>query len=124
MDNELIDYLSEVLLPIGRVRSKRMFGGVGIYINDLFCAIIIDGSLYFKGDEVNEADFFAAKCPPFTYDKDGSVVAMRYYKMPDEAMDDAIEMCRWAKLGLGAALRKAARPKRISKPKPKPKAQI
>ncbi len=36
---------------MGQVRSKRMFGGVGLYINELFCAIIVDDCLYFKGDE-------------------------------------------------------------------------
>lgn len=122
MSSHFIDYLAEILAPLGSVRSKRMFGGVGVYIGDLFCAIIVDDSLYFKGDDENEAEFAAAGCPAFTYEKDGVVHAMRYYRTPDAAMDEAEEMRRWARLGLAAALRKAAgsqaKPKRSRAAKP------
>lgn len=111
MPTDFIEYLTEILAPLGSVRSKRMFGGVGIYIDNLFCAIIVDDVLYFKGDDDNEDQFDASKCPPFTYEKNGSTFSMRYYRVPDEAMDDAGEMLRWARLGLAAALRKPAKPK-------------
>jgi DNA transformation protein len=111
ISSDFIDYVSELLTPLGSVRSKRMFGGVGIYINELFCAIIIDDALYFKGDEINEAEFHASDCVPFTYEKQGVAQTMRYYRVPEEAMDNAQEMMHWARLGLAAALRKAATPK-------------
>jgi DNA transformation protein len=117
MSSDFIDYITELLTPLGHVRSKRMFGGSGIYINDLFCALVIDDILYFKGDDQNEGEFSAAGCPPFTYEKVGSTVSIRYYRAPEEAMDNPMEMARWARLGMAAALRKAAaadaKPKRI-----------
>jgi len=42
MASDFIDYLPEVLQALGQVRSKRMFGGTGTYINKLFCALIAD----------------------------------------------------------------------------------
>ena len=111
MSSDFIDYLTDVLAPLGSVRGKRMFGGVGIYIDNLFCAIIVDDYLYFKGDDINEAQFVASNCPAFTYEKNGVDFSMRYYRVPDEALDDAQEMLRWARLGLEAALRKVAKPK-------------
>ncbi len=108
MASDFIDYVTELLAPIGSVRCKRMFGGTGIYINELFCAIVADDTLYFKGDAQNEAEFTAAGCPPFTYLKDGAEFAMRYYRVPEEALDNSNEMMRWARLGLAAALRKSA----------------
>lgn len=110
MSSDFIDYLSEVLAPLGSVHGKRMFGGLGIYIDNSFCAIVVDDTLYFKGDDENESQFIASKCPPFTYEKNGVDFSMRYYRVPDEAMDDAEEMLRWARLGLAAALRKMAKP--------------
>ncbi|HJU99091.1 MAG TPA: TfoX/Sxy family protein [Burkholderiaceae bacterium] len=107
---DFLSYLADVLAPLGSVRSKRMFGGVGIYIDELFCAIIDDDCLYFKADDDNEAQFLAARCAPFTYQKQGDVCALRYYRVPDEAMDDASDMLRWARLGMAAALRKQAQP--------------
>jgi DNA transformation protein len=115
MTSDFVDYVNELLAPLGSVRSKRMFGGVGIYINDLFCAIIADDCLYFKGDDENGAEFAAARCMPFTYEKGGVVHSMRYYRAPEEAMDNPTEMIRWARLGLAAALRKTANPKLKSK---------
>lgn len=115
MSSDFIAYLAEVLAPLGSVRSKRMFGGVGVYIDDLFCAIIADDCLYFKGDEANEAEFVTAGCPPFTYEREGISYAMRYYRVPEATMDEPAEMLRWARLGLAAALRKAAHPKAKSK---------
>lgn len=111
MSSDFIDYLSDVLAPLGSVRGKRMFGGIGIYIDNLFCAIIVNDYLYFKGDDANEAQFISRKCPAFTYEKNGVDFSMRYYRVPDEALDDANEMLRWARLGLEAALRKVAKPK-------------
>lgn len=107
MPSDFLDYLTEVLTPLGSVRSKRMFGGIGIYIDDLFCAIVIDDCLYFKGDDINEAEFSAKKCMPFSYEKNGVVYSIKYYRVPDEAMDDNEEMLHWARLGIAAALRKA-----------------
>lgn len=107
---DFLSYLADVLAPLGSARSKRMFGGVGIYIDELFCAIIDDDCLYFKADDDNEAQFLAARCAPFTYQKQGETCALRYYRVPDEALDDASEMLRWARLGMAAALRKQAQP--------------
>jgi DNA transformation protein len=111
MASDFIDYLVDVLAPLGSVRSKRMFGGVGVYIDGLFCAIVVDDCLYFKGDDENEPEFAAANCLPFTYaNKEGGVYSMRYYRVPDEAMDDQAVMLHWARLGLAAALRKTVKP--------------
>jgi DNA transformation protein len=112
MASDFMDYLKELLSPLGSVRSKRMFGGEGIYINDVFCAIVVDEVLYFKGDHDNAAEFGAAGCPAFTYQREGVEYSMGYYRVPDEAMDNSSEMARWAKLGLAAALRKATDPKK------------
>jgi len=120
MSSDFIDYINELLAPLGHVRSKRMFGGTGIYINDLFCALVIDEILYFKGDEQNEAEFRAAGCAPFTYEKIGSTVSIRYYRAPEEALDNPMEMAQWARLGMAAALRKSA--KTDAKPKRTPAA--
>ncbi|HEY8025990.1 MAG TPA: TfoX/Sxy family protein [Burkholderiaceae bacterium] len=110
MSSDFANYVKELLAPLGQVRSKKMFGGAGIYINDLFCALVIDDTLYFKGDDQNEEEFAAGGCPPFVYKhKDGRAVSVRYYRPPEEAMDNPMEMARWARLGMAAALRKSAK---------------
>lgn len=110
MSAEFIDYIAEQLRPLGNLRSKRMFGGVGIYIDGLFCAFVADEMLYFKADALSVEKFQKAGCKPFTYAKDGVEHAMQYYRIPDQALDSADELIGWARLGMEAALRKASRP--------------
>jgi hypothetical protein len=44
-------YCAELLAPLGEVRAKRMFGGYGLYVDDVFIAIVSGDALYMKVDE-------------------------------------------------------------------------
>ncbi|MFI4940610.1 MAG: TfoX/Sxy family protein [Burkholderiales bacterium] len=118
MSADFVDYVKELMAPMGPVRSKRMFGGFGIYINELFCAITIDDCLYFKVDDLNQAQFTKIGSVPFTYEKGGKTQSLHYYRAPEEALDNPSEMARWATLGMAAALRKAVNPKPAPKKMP------
>lgn len=54
----------EMLSPLGPVRTRRMFGGQGIYVDGVFAALIIDSQLYLKTDDVTRDRFVAAGCTP------------------------------------------------------------
>ena len=104
----------ELLAPLGTVRSRRMFGGHGFYVDDLFVALIAFGRLYLKSDERSRGRFEAAGCQPFVYDGKGKPVTMGYFTVPDEAMESSHAMGPWARLAIAAALRA-----RAAKPAPK-----
>ena len=42
------EYLLEILSPAGALRTKKMFGGVGIYCNDIFIGMLNDDKLFLK----------------------------------------------------------------------------
>jgi len=90
------------------VRSKRMFGGHGLYIEDLFVAIVFQQRLYLKVDDESRARFEAAHCVPFVYDAKGKRMTMGYCSAPDEAMESPAAMQPWARLAVEAALRARA----------------
>ncbi|WP_443747581.1 TfoX/Sxy family protein [Asticcacaulis solisilvae] len=70
-------YLADCLAPWGEIRLKRMFGGMGVYRDGLFFALIDNGVVYFKVDDTTRPDFEAASSEPFSYPhKDGQIVAM------------------------------------------------
>lgn len=102
---EYLDYIQELLAPLGAIRARRMFSGAGFYCEDLFFALVIDDVLYLKTDEHNRADFEQAGSEPFRYESDGKQVTMGYYRAPDEAMDSPALMLPWARGALAAALR-------------------
>lgn len=99
----------ELLAPHGNVRSRRMFGGHGLYVDSLFIALIGGDRLYLKADDTSRAAFERAGCAPFTYQRSGgAAVALGYWSAPDEALDAPQQMAPWARLALAAALRAQA----------------
>lgn len=98
----------ELLAPLGSVRARAMFGGQGLYVDDLFTALIARGELYLKVDDTTQARFEAAGCQPFTVEmKDGRPTSMRYYRPPEEAMESPALMAPWSRMAFEAALRAA-----------------
>ena len=117
MDAELLNHCTELLAPLGAVRTRRMFGGHGIYVDDLFMALIAFDQLYLKADAETRPCFEAAGCEPFRYDKQGGEsVSLGYFRPPEEAMESPALMQPWARLALGAALRARAA-KAVVKPR-------
>lgn len=109
--DEFASHCADLLAPLGRVRRKRMFGGVGLYVDEVFIAIIAFDRLYLKADAQTRPQFEAAGCRPFEYEGSGKTVSLSYFSAPEDAMDAAPLMQSWARLALGAALRaRAAKP--------------
>lgn len=117
-DQAFLQWCIELLSPLGRVRSRRMFGGQGLYVDELFMALIMNERLYLKVDDETQPRFEAAGCAPFTYTTaQGEHGSLRYWSAPDEAMDSPDQMQPWGRLGLSAALRaQAAKVAKAGKP--------
>jgi DNA transformation protein len=103
--NEFVEHILEQLLPLGGVRAKRMFGGYGVYLEELFFAIIVDDTLYLKADDANRGYFETLGLRPFRYHSKGKELTMSYYPLPDNALEDREEMLIWARRSVEAALR-------------------
>ena len=109
--NEFVAHCIELLGSAGAVRTRRMFGGHGLYVDDLFVALIAADHLYLKVDAQTRVAFEAAGCVPFIYDSAGQSVSLGYFSAPEEAMESPPLMQPWARLALAAALRaRAAKP--------------
>jgi len=118
MDPEAI---RDLFVALGPVRTRRMFGGQGIYAGELMFALEAGGELYLKADDSTVPAFEAAGSSPFTYEKDGRTAQMSYWRLPDGAMDDPDEAARWGCLVVEAAMRAAAhkaRPRRAARRSP------
>jgi DNA transformation protein len=102
--DDLREHCVELLAPLGRVRWRRMFGGVGIYVDDLFIAIIAAERLYLKADPQARPRFEAAGCEPFVYSARTGTVSLGYWSAPPEAMESPALMEPWGHLAMQAAL--------------------
>lgn len=114
--DDLVEHVCDLLAPLGAARARAMFGGHGIYVDDVFCAIIAYDTLYFKVDEGNRADYETLGYRPFK-PFDDRPMAMSYYEVPAEVMDRRDTFLNWARKALEAARRSGTRGRRTARPK-------
>jgi DNA transformation protein len=108
MNPPLVDHCLELFAPLGAVRARRMFGGHGLYVDDLFVALIAFDRLYLKVDAATQPAFEAAGCEPFVYDGKGKPITMGYWTVPADAMESPALIQPWARQAIAAALRARA----------------
>lgn len=115
--NEFAAHCLELLSPLGPARSRRMFGGHGFYVDDLFIGIAAAERLYLKVDDDSRPRFEAAGCEPFDFDtKDGKRVVLGFWSAPDDALESPMLMQPWARLAVQAALKALNAKKPAKKP--------
>lgn len=112
------EYRSETLSILNVVKPvthRSMFGGVGLYCEGLFFALMAEDRLYFKVDGTNRADYEAEGMGPFHPFGDTGQ-AMQYYEVPPFVLDDPNELAAWMDKALHVAeTKKAKAPSKPSK---------
>ena len=110
VSQEYREYVRDLFTSFGGVTIRSMFGGAGIFRDDLMFGLIIDDQIYLKVDDHNRADFEAVGQGPFQFErKDGRTMAMSYYLIPDSLYDDSDELAEWAEKSFAAAQRGAVK---------------
>lgn len=86
------------------VTHRAMFGGVGVYADGLFFAILDDDTTYFKADERTREAFEARGMGPFLPYGDPAR-PMGYYQLPPDALEDPAELGGWVDDAVAVARR-------------------
>ena len=107
---EYRDYVLEQLARVAPVTSRSMFGGVGIYTDGLFFALMDDDNLYLKVDDGNRSDFEAIGSGPFR--PFGDERTMQYYELPADVLEDVDALRGWVEGAIGVARRARVKKKR------------
>jgi DNA transformation protein len=93
---EYRDYVLEQLACLGRVTGRSMFGGVGIYLEGMFFALIAGDALYFKVDDATRGAYEAAGMAAFK-PYPNRPMTMSYYEVPTEVLEDADQLRMWGR---------------------------
>jgi DNA transformation protein and related proteins len=109
---EYREFVMEALGRVVPVTSRSMFGGVGVYSDGLFFALLDNDDTYLKVDDSNRGDFEAAGMGPFNPFDDPKAV-MQYYQLPADLLEDADALRPWIYKALDVA--RAARKKKTKK---------
>jgi DNA transformation protein and related proteins len=116
---QFLAYILEQLESLPALRPNRMFGGIGLYSDDLFFGLIDDDTLFFKTDETNVEQYRARKMPRFMPFPDRPEAVLGYHQVPADVIEDAEVLVDWARkavsVALGARARKSARPRKKKK---------
>ena len=95
------DFVLEQLGRVTPVTGKSMFGGVGIYAQGLFFALIAEDRLYFKVDDATRPDFERRGMEPFR--PFGEDSAMGYYEVPADVVEDVAQLESWMRKAIDVA---------------------
>ncbi|MCA0135034.1 TfoX/Sxy family protein [Pseudosulfitobacter pseudonitzschiae] len=93
VSGEAVEMALDLLRDVGPVTTRRMFGGMGFYIDgQIFALLMSDGRLMLKGAGDMQARFDALGMVRWTYQRPGQKpAAMPYWALPDSALDDPDE---------------------------------
>jgi DNA transformation protein and related proteins len=95
-------FVLDQLADLGTVTSRKMFGGVGLYCDDVFFGIIARDELYLKVDDKTRGRYERAGKHPFKPYPDRPTT-MKYYGVPLEVLESSVELTRWAQEAVRAA---------------------
>jgi DNA transformation protein and related proteins len=101
VDESFRVFVEEQLGRVMPVRTRRMFGGLGIYARSRFFALVADDVLYFKVGPQNLADFEARGCEPFR--PFGDERAMNYREVPADVLEDVELLETWMEKAVAVA---------------------
>src|SRR5688500_3997306 len=107
-------YIVEQLAALPALSTRRMFGGIGLYSDALFFALIDDDVLFFKVDDANRDDYVSRGMKAFM--PFPGQPSLGYFEVPPDVIEEAEELTRWARRSVEVAQRKQK-----SAPKKKPK---
>jgi DNA transformation protein len=115
----VIERVERHAAPLGIFRARAMFGGFGLYLDDVIFAIIVGDTLYLRVDEQTQPAYERAKAKPFVYiHSDGRPSTMPYWTVPKAVGAEPEEFTAWIEAAKQASLRaKAKKPKKTGKPK-------
>ena len=108
-NSDVVNRALGLLMPLGPVRSRAMFGGHGLYLDEVMFALIGWGGLWFRVDGETKTRFAEAGSEPFIYQGKTKPVEMPYWRAPPGSMESPDSLLPWAEIALAAARRAKAK---------------
>ena len=101
---EFVQYVSELLAPLGQLDAGTFFGGHAIKFHGAQFAMVMGNTLYFRVSDSTRPAYEHAGSEPFSYStKKGIVKVRKYYAAPEHILEDQAEMLAWARQAIDAA---------------------
>ncbi len=100
-DDSFKEFVLDQLRHLHGVSCRAMFGGYGLYRDEVFFGIVHDSRLYFKTDAETRPAYLEAGTRPFR--PNAKQTLKTYYEVPVEVIEDAEKLTAWAQQALRSA---------------------
>ena len=124
VSQSFLAFVLEQLEDVRAVSPKRMFGGVGLYSEETFFAVLDNDTLFFKVDAATVARYVERRMPPFQPMPDKPPMT-GYYQVPVDVVEDRDALAEWASAAVavgrrapGAGTRRSPRKTRRTRAEP------
>lgn len=96
--------LEEALGHVSGMNVRPMFGAYGMYKDGIFFALIEDGELFFKVNDLTVGEYKKRESRQFTYPmKNGEISKLNYWKVPEEILENRDEVILWIETAVNVA---------------------
>lgn len=94
-DDSFKDFIFDQLEDLDELDCRPMFGGYGLYQDDIFFGIMFKGRLYFKTDSMTVGPFIKMGMKPFR--PNARQTLKNYYELPVDIIEDRDRVTEWAR---------------------------
>jgi DNA transformation protein and related proteins len=88
-------FVQDELGTLPGVRFRRMFGGHGVYLGEVFFGILFENRIYFKTNGTSRAKYVAAGMPVFR--PNARQTLKNYFEVPAGVLEDRTRLLEWAR---------------------------
>jgi DNA transformation protein len=103
MDNPILKNSMQLFGQLGRVKSRSMFGGFGIFVDDTMFALAVNNKLHIRANRQTAATFKTLGYKPYVYKKRGFPVVTKYFALPEDCWSDEATILSYATSALEIA---------------------
>ena len=118
MDKPILKESLRLLSLLGKIYSRSMFGGFGIFIDDTMFALVVQDKLHLRTSNETINLFKEQGLEPYVYKKRGFPVITKYFSFSEESWNEPDSILLQAVIALNIAKKdkekqKTAEPSRI-----------
>ena len=101
---EFIEYIRELLAPLGELKDGKFFGGFAFKSGSKQFAMIMSNTLYFCVNDETRPKYEAQGMEPFSYTtKKGIVKVRKYFSVPEDLFENPDDFINWANEAIQSA---------------------
>ncbi|KAB0286662.1 TfoX/Sxy family DNA transformation protein [Vibrio fortis] len=118
MDKPILKDSMKLFEPLGKIKSRSMFGGFGLFADDTMFALVVNNQLHIRADKNTTSQFEQQGFEPYVYKKRGFPVVTKYFALPEDLWQTQERIIELAKASLNCAkeekqIQSSAKPTRL-----------